>query len=91
MLSRSAIYAAKHALEDKAYALAFICESVDDMQLMRQAIGRMIGQCAVGQYVLKTDFDQHRTVHRNDTDITFPRTLEELKQRFEMLGLYDEK
>lgn len=42
------------------------------------------------RYILKTEFEQHRLFHWNDHH-QFPDSLEELKQRFEMLGLYDEQ
>lgn len=43
------------------------------------------------QYIEKSQFKIHKIFHRNDpTTINHPETLEEMKQRFEMIGMYDE-
>ena len=42
------------------------------------------------RYVLKTEFTQHRLFHWND-HYRYPDSLDKLKTRFAILGLYDER
>ena len=42
------------------------------------------------EYQLISNFQGHRMAHHNEI-VPYPETLEQLKQRFEMLGLYDEQ
>lgn len=42
------------------------------------------------QFILKSQFNNHKIAHRNDVDVKYPETLEELKQRFSAIGVYDE-
>jgi hypothetical protein len=42
------------------------------------------------EYVKKSLFEQHKISHWNDPG-EYPETLEKLKQRFEPLGVYDER
>ena len=43
-------------------------------------------------YVLKSDFKVHEIYHRNDPMChEYPNTLQELKERFQYLGLWEEK
>ena len=43
------------------------------------------------EYIEKKWFEEHKIFHRNDANCwNHPESLAEMKQRFEMIGLYDE-
>jgi hypothetical protein len=59
-------------------------------EILQQKTKYLCAYCR--QYVEKSQFDVHKIFHRNDPTIIGerPKTLEEMKNRFEMIGLYDE-